>query len=175
MNHGASAVPMSVRLLDAVVGGRIPGRPGQRAWPIAIPIPPCLVFRSTFPNADPHRHIPVMASQSIMAPSRFRSACGDRRASIHLHLIPITLACPRGDGRSSGPSRESRRWGGDMPDMVFVEGGRFLMGSDRHYPEEAPQHSVEVGSFFIDPRPVTNRQFAEFVRRPAMSRWPSGR
>ena len=37
------------------------------------------------------------------------------------------------------------------------------MGSDRHYPEEAPQHSVEVGSFFIDPTPVTNRQFAEFV------------
>ena len=38
------------------------------------------------------------------------------------------------------------------------------MGSDRHYPEEAPQHSVEVGSFFIDPTPVTNRQFAEFVK-----------
>ena len=50
-----------------------------------------------------------------------------------------------------------------MPDMVFIAGGRFLMGSDRHYPEEAPQHSVEVGSFFIDPTPVTNRQFAEFV------------
>jgi len=51
-----------------------------------------------------------------------------------------------------------------MPDLVFIEGGSFLMGSDRHYPEEAPQHSVEVGSFFIDPTPVTNRQFAEFVK-----------
>ena len=104
-----------LRLLDAVVGGRIPGGPGQRAWAIAIPIPPRLVFRSTFPNSDPHRHIPVMASQSITAPSGFQSACGDRRASIHLHLIPIALACPRGDGRSSGPSRESqvgRRYAG---------------------------------------------------------------
>jgi hypothetical protein len=47
--------------------------------------------------------------------------------------------------------------------MILIEGGTFLMGSDRHYPEEAPQHRVTVGSFFIDPMPVTNRQFAEFV------------
>ena len=62
-----------------------------------------------------------------------------------------------------------------MQDMVFIEGGRFLMGSDRHYPEEAPQHSVEVGSFFIDPRlsPIANSPNS--LRRPAMSRWPSGR
>ncbi|HSV25411.1 MAG TPA: SUMF1/EgtB/PvdO family nonheme iron enzyme, partial [Xanthobacteraceae bacterium] len=48
--------------------------------------------------------------------------------------------------------------------MVFIAGGTFRMGSDRHYPEEAPQHRVEVGSFFIDPLLVTNRQFAEFVK-----------
>ena len=50
-----------------------------------------------------------------------------------------------------------------MREMILIEGGTFLMGSDRHYPEEAPQHRVTVGSFFIDPMPVTNRQFAEFV------------
>jgi formylglycine-generating enzyme len=37
------------------------------------------------------------------------------------------------------------------------------MGSDRHYPEEAPVHSVTVSSFWIDRTPVTNRQFAAFV------------
>ena len=37
------------------------------------------------------------------------------------------------------------------------------MGSDVHYPEEAPAHRVRVGSLFIDPYPVTNRQFAAFV------------
>src|SRR5262245_50256093 len=49
------------------------------------------------------------------------------------------------------------------PDMVWVEGGTFRMGSDRHYPEEAPAHRVSVDGFLIDRTPVTNRQFRLFV------------
>jgi len=37
------------------------------------------------------------------------------------------------------------------------------MGSDSHYPEEAPAHQVTVGDFWIDRTPVTNRQFRKFV------------
>lgn len=48
--------------------------------------------------------------------------------------------------------------------MVHVQGGTFRMGSDRHYPEEAPAHRVTVDEFWIDQTPVTNRQFEEFVR-----------
>jgi sulfatase modifying factor 1 len=48
-------------------------------------------------------------------------------------------------------------------DMVWITGGGFRMGSDRHYPEEAPAHQVHVSSFFIDRYPVTNRQFAAFI------------
>ncbi len=48
-------------------------------------------------------------------------------------------------------------------DMVAIPGGRFLMGADDGYPEEAPAHLVEVDAFRIDPTPVTNRQFAAFV------------
>jgi formylglycine-generating enzyme required for sulfatase activity len=47
--------------------------------------------------------------------------------------------------------------------MIFVEGGTFRMGSDKHYPEEAPAHNVTVGDFSIDPTPVTNAQFHKFV------------
>jgi formylglycine-generating enzyme required for sulfatase activity len=47
--------------------------------------------------------------------------------------------------------------------MVPVPGGRFLMGSDAHYPEEAPAHPVEVDPFAIDRHPVTNARFAAFV------------
>lgn len=47
--------------------------------------------------------------------------------------------------------------------MVRLEGGPFLMGSDRFYREERPLHPAVVGGFWIDPRPVTNAEFARFV------------
>ncbi|QUD85983.1 formylglycine-generating enzyme family protein [Phenylobacterium montanum] len=49
-------------------------------------------------------------------------------------------------------------------DMIALPAAAFWMGDDRHYPEEAPVRRVEVGAFRIDPHPVTNRQFAHFVR-----------
>jgi len=50
------------------------------------------------------------------------------------------------------------------PNMALIPGGTFRMGSDKHYPEEAPAHRVGVDAFWIDKTPVTNRQFKEFVR-----------
>lgn len=50
------------------------------------------------------------------------------------------------------------------PDMVWVPGGTFAMGSDRHYPEEAPVHRVTVDGFWMDRTPVTNAAFARFVQ-----------
>ncbi|MCR5877184.1 formylglycine-generating enzyme family protein [Phenylobacterium sp. J367] len=47
--------------------------------------------------------------------------------------------------------------------MVWLEGGTFRMGSDDHYPEEAPARPVRVDGFLIDTHPVTNREFARFV------------
>jgi formylglycine-generating enzyme len=49
-------------------------------------------------------------------------------------------------------------------DMVWIEGGKFRMGSNDHYPEEAPVHRVSVDGFWIDRTPVTNRQFKEFIK-----------
>jgi formylglycine-generating enzyme required for sulfatase activity len=47
--------------------------------------------------------------------------------------------------------------------MVRLDGGRFRMGSAEFYPEEAPVHEVELEGFWIDPRPVTVREFRRFV------------
>ncbi|KAB0679051.1 formylglycine-generating enzyme family protein [Aureimonas leprariae] len=58
------------------------------------------------------------------------------------------------DERPAGPSA----------DTVLVPGDTFWMGSDDHYPEEAPAHRVWVDGFRIDRTPVTNRQFRKFVR-----------
>src|SRR5437763_15633440 len=49
-------------------------------------------------------------------------------------------------------------------DMIAIPGSTFRMGSDKHYPEEAPVHGVTVDGFWMDVTPVTNRQFKEFVK-----------
>lgn len=47
--------------------------------------------------------------------------------------------------------------------MRRLPGGRFRMGSERFYPEEAPHRTIKVDPFWIDEAPVTNRAFAAFV------------
>lgn len=47
--------------------------------------------------------------------------------------------------------------------MVWIPGGTFRMGSNEHYPEEAPVHTVQVDGFWMDKTPVTNAEFARFV------------
>ena len=59
---------------------------------------------------------------------------------------------------SKAPGRPPAR------DMVWIPGGRFRMGSDHHYPEEAPAHWVAVEGFWMDRAPVTNSQFLRFVK-----------
>jgi sulfatase modifying factor 1 len=49
-------------------------------------------------------------------------------------------------------------------DFVPIGGGDFVMGSNEHYPEEAPAHPVHVGPFSIGRTTVTNREYARFVR-----------
>lgn len=72
-----------------------------------------------------------------------------------------------------------------LRDMVWVPGGTFRMGSDDHYPEEAPVHRVTVSGFWMDRTPVTNARFRRFVkatghvtmaeRKPKASDYPGAR
>ena len=50
-----------------------------------------------------------------------------------------------------------------FPDMVWIPGGTFRMGSDKHYPEERPAHRVRIDGFWMDRYPVTNERFSRFV------------
>jgi formylglycine-generating enzyme required for sulfatase activity len=49
-------------------------------------------------------------------------------------------------------------------DMVWIPGGSFSMGSNNHYPEEAPTHVATVPSFWMDKFAITNRWFSLFVQ-----------
>lgn len=47
--------------------------------------------------------------------------------------------------------------------MVWIPGGTFRMGSEHHYPEEAPVHRVTVDGFWMDRYAVTNEEFGRFI------------
>ena len=60
---------------------------------------------------------------------------------------------------------------GPATDLIAIPGGTFRMGSDKHYPEEAPAHRVTVDPFQIDATPVTNAQFRAFVAATGYVTW----
>ncbi len=47
--------------------------------------------------------------------------------------------------------------------MARIPGGTFAMGSNEHYPEEAPAHNVRIDAFWMDRHAVTNVEFKRFV------------
>ncbi len=52
------------------------------------------------------------------------------------------------------------------PQTVLVPGGSFLMGNQQEKdvpPEESPQHSVFLTSFWIGVYPITNAEYAKFI------------
>jgi len=66
--------------------------------------------------------------------------------------------------KAAADAEERSPGDGGTDNMVHIPGGTFRMGSDHHYPEEAPAHRVSVDAFWIDRTPVTNRQFKAFVK-----------
>ncbi|MDY6999039.1 MAG: formylglycine-generating enzyme family protein [Actinomycetota bacterium] len=48
-------------------------------------------------------------------------------------------------------------------DLVWIPAQTAVLGSEEHYPEEAPAREVTVDGFWIQRHQVTNARFAEFV------------
>ncbi|OLT36731.1 hypothetical protein BJF82_14325 [Kytococcus sp. CUA-901] len=55
----------------------------------------------------------------------------------------------------------------DLTELVPLPGGEFVLGARPGYPEEGPTREVRVGPFAMERHPVTNAQFAAFVRETA--------
>lgn len=91
--------------------------------------------------------------------------CVDTRAVIQIHeSAKFGMSEPISNSASFHPAKGNHdRSGSRFAGMRYIEGGTFLMGSDRFYPEERPVREVRVGSFRIDETPVTNSQFKAFV------------
>ena len=50
-----------------------------------------------------------------------------------------------------------------IDDLIWIPAQTATLGSDNHYPEEAPARPVDVEGFWMMARAVTNTQFTEFV------------
>lgn len=63
-------------------------------------------------------------------------------------------------------------------EMVFIQAGRFKMGSDQvGRDNENPEHSVQVKAFYLDRYEVTNLQYKDFIDatgRRTPVHWQSG-
>jgi formylglycine-generating enzyme required for sulfatase activity len=55
------------------------------------------------------------------------------------------------------------------PDLARIPAGEFLMGSSDAGIDERPIHPVHVGEFFIGRFPVTNDEYARFIRAAGYS------
>ena len=54
------------------------------------------------------------------------------------------------------------------PDMIWIPGGTFGMGSEDFYQEERPVHEVTVDGFWMDPTKLQTSSFRALLRKPAM-------
>lgn len=61
------------------------------------------------------------------------------------------------------PASKKERISQNTNEMVFLEGGTFLMGSETGLPNEKPVHQVKIEPFYMDKTPVTVAQFRAFV------------
>ena len=71
------------------------------------------------------------------------------------------------NGASTGKSSDNQKAGQgnrvEREGMIFISGGRFLMGTEDGMSYEAPVHEVTVKSFWMDRHEVTVDEFAKFV------------
>ncbi len=51
------------------------------------------------------------------------------------------------------------------PDMVLLEGGRFVMGSESGQEDEAPPHTITLSPYCIARFAVTNREYGIFLEQ----------
>ncbi len=71
---------------------------------------------------------------------------------------------PSSPSKPAPATAQSRPGRPPARDMVWIPGGTYRMGSDHHYPEEAPAHPMQVEGFWMDRTLVTNTQFQKFVK-----------
>jgi formylglycine-generating enzyme required for sulfatase activity len=87
----------------------------------------------------------------------------------HPCCVPSKQRAALLDFSARASTERIRAISGSTEGMVKLDGGRFLMGTDSKdgFPAdgEGPVRAVTLDPFYLDASPVTNQQFAEFIRK----------
>ena len=99
------------------------------------------------------------------------SACHnpEKKTAVARPAKDSATSCMMTPARFSASSADtSLKFNGEtsVKDMVFIQGGTFMMGGDNSQAsqDEYPKHEVKVTGFYIDAHEVTNAEFAKFVK-----------
>src|SRR5204862_2346494 len=105
------------------------------------------------PRPDPDRRWRCWSATTTPTANSLTPQAQRRRSTMPISSAGRGLAC----ATTGEPSSVTD------PELVRIPGQTAVLGSDRHYPEEAPARSVTVDDFWIQARPVSNPDFTEFV------------
>src|SRR5262249_25644784 len=144
----------------------VPGAPEPRrlSWlAVALPVVALLALGTmAWLNA---RHEPAAADSTSTAASSSSkqtndpASCGCGMAVDETAVVPDAGPVEETEVRKEAPP------GGAPAGMVWVPGGQFSMGSPLvAFGDARPIHTVELDGFWMDRTPVTNEQFAAFVK-----------
>lgn len=138
-----------------------------------------LVRRPEFPNWSQTAMMRRCATGRLASSKPFVVAVHDAElgdthraaaARILMQYFPdaATSLPPLQLGLVLGPAQPPRLEADGGLELVLVPGGRARIGSDPsepdHRPDEGPVHEVELEPFYIAPTPVTNADYARYLR-----------
>lgn len=76
---------------------------------------------------------------------------------------PTKKATGKGPGMSMPMYYAKSRLGDKPNEMILIPEGEFIRGTNNRLPDEGPQHTMYLKSFYIDKYEVTNLQYRKFL------------
>jgi len=172
--RGLRAYPELVVLISCKSAGGKSGPTWRALGPklVKAGIPAVLAMQGNFSMESEALFLPHFFQalrehgQADLALSYARSFIAER----HDWWMPVLFSHLRDNrvfGRSNPLAAASLKVQPFEPETVYIPGGNFWMGTDDEKAPayEKPRHAVELPPYRIGKYPVTNRQYAEFIKQ----------
>lgn len=116
------------------------------------------------------RSAPQVPQSPLQAPPSATAKASRKHLLFALVFVAVASAAGLwlwlGNKASTSPNQSAKDASIDPvapPGMVYVSGGKFLMGTDEGPLSERPQHSISIDPFFIDGNEVTCEEYRRFI------------